>query len=90
MERYVEEFEPQVKALFSEANFKGFDLASFMSNVAMDFLEDLVEHDNVLSPQELIETPKFHCLKRFIKEGNVYNSFLKMAKEYWDMSRVNK
>ena len=90
MERYIEEFEPQVKSLFSEANFKGFDLVGFMSNIAMDFLEDLVVHNNLMSPQELIKTPKYHCLQRFIKEGGVNNPFLKMAKEYWDKVYVNK
>lgn len=90
MERFIKEFEPQVKSLFSDANFKSFDLVGFISNIAIDFLEDLVVYDNLLSPQELLKTPKYHCLQRFIKEGGLYNPFLKMAKEYWDKAHVNK
>ena len=90
MERYVKKFEPQVKSIFSEAVFKDFDLVGFMSNIGLDYLEDLVDHNNQLSPQELIETPKYHCLKRFIKEGGVFKPFLKVALEYWDKSHVNK
>ena len=82
MERYIMEFEPQVKSLFSEDNFKGFDLVGFMSNIAMDFIEDLIERENMLPPQKLIETPKYHCLKRFTKEGGVFNTFLIIAQDF--------
>ena len=89
MERYVQEIEPKVKHLFSEVNFKGFDLIGFMSNIAMDYFEDLVEHKNQLSPQKLLEIPKYHCFKRFIKEAGLFTPFISLANEYWDKSRVN-
>lgn len=90
MERYIKEFEPKVHSLFSEANCKGFDLVGFMSNIAMDFLEDLVEHDNHLPPQKLFETPKYHCFRRFVKEAGLFTSFVNLANEYWEKSHVNK
>lgn len=90
MERYVEEFEQRVKSLFSSENFVNFDIVSFISNISIDFLEDLVSQDNLLSPQKLIEAPKYHCLKRFLKEGGVYQAFLKIAQEYWNLAHVQK
>ena len=71
MERYVQEFEPKVESLFSEVNFKGFDLFEFMSEVAMDFLEDLVEETNQQSPEKLLRIPKYHCFMRFLKEAGL-------------------
>lgn len=83
MEIYVQEFEPKVKSLFSEVNFEGFDLFEFMSKVAMDFLEDLVEGTNQQSPEELLRAPKYHCFIRFLKEARLEGAFIELADEYW-------
>lgn len=84
MEKYVQEFEPQVKSLFSSLEFKGFDLKGFMSKVAMDFLEDLGADTNQLPPQELLRTSKYHCLMRFLKEAGLIASFVDLTKEAWN------
>lgn len=90
MERHIQEFEPRINVLFSNGNYEVFDIKDYMSNIAMDYLEDLVEHTNTLAPQELIKTPKYHCFKRFLKDIDLFKPFIDIAKEYWDKSRENK
>ena len=67
MERFILEYEPKVKSLFSEADISRYDIVSYMSNITMDFLEDLVSIDNTLTPQDV----------------NIYMPFIKMAEECW-------
>lgn len=90
MERYIQEFEPRIIELFSNGNYEVFDIKDYMSNIAMDYLEDLVKQTNTLSPQELIKTPKYHCFKRFLKDIRLFNPFIDIAKEFWNKSHVNK
>lgn len=83
MERFILEYEPKVKSLFSEADISRYDIVSYMSNITMDFLEDLVSIDNTLTPQKLLATDKYHMLRRFTKDVNMYMPFIKMAEECW-------
>ena len=83
------EFEPRVKELFANSNYKGLDLADYM-NKAMDLLEDIVAPTNTMTPRELLKTPKYNSFNRFLKDAGIFTPFTSIAKEYWDKSRVKK
>lgn len=89
MERYVMEFEPRVKELFVNSNYKGLDLDDYM-NKAMDLLEDIVAPTNTMSPRELLKTPKYNSFNRFIKDAGIFTPFTSIVKEYWDKTHLNK
>ncbi len=88
MERFISEYEPRVNTLFSDINLEEINLVGYLSDIAMDFLEDLYSNDNQLSPRELLKSEKYHCLMRLLKEAKVFASFTSLASECWDKKQA--
>lgn len=84
MERLITEFEPKLDSLFSETKIEGFDIMGYITNIGKDFLVDLVSSKNHFTPEDLLNTDKYHCLKRFLKEVGLFKPFYNLANDCWE------